>query len=109
MSTEPDEIITDADTHELLKVLDAVNENRVIKMRWTKANGELAARGWSSKVTMTVEASDVNGGRDIERFVNRGAVVAAAHLRHLIEQRDAAIKRAEAAEAELAALKGQPA
>lgn len=96
------ELVETNDLDGLLKLLDAVDVNCVVKIRWTRAKGDLAARGWSSKVTMTVESSDARSGIDIERYINDTAPVAAAHLRKLRA-------RAEAAEAELAALKGQSA
>ena len=88
-----------------LEVAEGVGENNILKMTWSVASKNAAARGWAGKVdnlSMEVSANSKNSD-NLYRFLRLGAPVLVTALRQLQE----AEARAERAEQELAALRAQ--
>ncbi len=87
-----------------LEVAEGVGENNILKMTWSVAGKNAAARGWAGKVNLSMEVSANSKNSDnLYRFLRLGAPVLVTALRQLQE----AEARAEKAEQELAALRAQ--
>ncbi len=75
------------------KLFKATGENSVLRMNWTAANKDQAARGWAGKVTLTAEISaavergSAGGGDALWTHINVGAIVGADVVKLLREAR----------------------
>ena len=87
-----------------LEVAEGVGENNILKMTWSVASKNAAARGWAGKVNLSMEVcANSKNSDNLYRFLRLGAPVLVTALRQLQE----AEARAERAEQELAALRAQ--
>jgi hypothetical protein len=106
--------VTDKHLDLILATATAVGANSIRTLNWSVATKAKAALGWGGSISMRadVSASHMDDTDHLCRFFDHGAR-AMKELVLLVRstrvERDAAISRAEKAEAELAALRVQPA
>lgn len=104
------EPMPNGDIAKIRRVAVAIGENNVKRMTWKRANKEQVARGWASSMTMTMESMvEHNDSNMVASFINVAAEVLTyaldslrlerASAEALRAERDAAVARAEAAEA----------